>query len=275
VQMTYAPNRAGAGRERKRLVKLDVNGSRTDAPNVLSLSDIHVSDGLFQPRFDSIAYAPGRSEAHIADLTRPVKAGGDLDALTVAAFGNDWYLLDGHHRLAAYRAGGRTEPVPVRALTTDLRGTARIAWAVEASFADNKKSTLNISSADKADGAWRAVAGGEGGSKSDTAAKYGVSSSLIANMRRTKAALEACEADPEPLHSWRRAQAELARLESGKDTQADNDFAERQRRDLARRLKAVMHLRVSPGELAAALEEYEPGIVSAMSMSRMEREDDA
>lgn len=274
VQTSYAPNRAAAISERKRLIKLDANGSRRDTPDTLALADIQMAEALFQPRHDSIAYAPGRSEAHIADLTRPVRAGDDLDALAVAAFGDEWFLVDGHHRFAAYSAGGRTGAVPVRAITSDLRGTARVNWAVEASYADNKKSTLNISSADKADGAWRAVAGADGDSKAALAAKYGVSSSLVANMRRVRIALEERSAYIVRLHSWRGAQIELRRLESDGDGDSGNDFAERKRRDLAKRLRAVMDLRVSPAELAAALEDYEPGIVSAMSIVRSEERDD-
>lgn len=267
VRMRHVPMRSLAPRERAALKKLDAKGTRGDAPASLSLAHIKASPALFQPRFDSIAYAPGRSESHIAELSKVVRAGGDLDPLTVIAFGQEWYLIDGHHRWEAYSAGGRLDPVSVRALTSSRSGDDRIAWATEASFADNKKNTLNLSNGDKCDGAWRAILAGEAGSKKDTAEKYGVSQSLVGQMRATKRGLEDEGAHTDHLYFWRSARSELARLKAGDSIKGGSGFDEQQRRKLARQLKGVMDMRPDPAMLAEALEAYEPGIVSAMMLA--------
>jgi hypothetical protein len=260
------PRRLQAEKERQKLIKKDEKGSRTDTPAVLPLAKLKTVEALFQPRFDSIAYAPGRSEGHVAILSAAAKGNADLDPLMVVAFGQDWYLVDGHHRVEAYRQAGRTDPVPIKVLPSELRGAERVSWAHEASFSDNKKNRLNLSGADKADGAWRAVAAGELGSKSETALKYGVGPSTIANMRQTKKALEGLEADFTNLQSWSAAKRELAWL-GGSDGAERSNFQERQKMLLARNLKRAMQMNPAPGMLAAALEAYSPGIVNAMNLA--------
>lgn len=264
MEMT-APNRAMSDRDREALIRKDAKGSRTDAPKTLPLASLKEAPSLFQPRHDSVAYAPGRSEAHVAGLAKMVKWGGDLDPLTVMAFGQDWYLIDGHHRRAAYVSAERKVPVPVTVLKCDLKGDERVAWARVASFADNKKVHLNISGTDKADGAWLAVRDGEPGSKSELSTRYSVGPSTIANMRATKTALESGNAYMGHLYSWNTAQVERRRLERGGGETGQSDFNDKQRRLLARRLKGAMGMNPSPVLLASALEAFVPGIVMAMS----------
>ena len=254
------------------MIRLAAREPRGDTPGSLPLRDIREAHDLFQPRHGSIAYAPGRSEGHIAALARTAKAGTELDPVTVAAFGNDWYLLDGHHRLAAYREVDWAKPIPVHALQSGLRGKERVEWAIERSYADNKKDRLNLSGEDKMDGAWRAVAHGAELSVAHTALAYGVSGRTVANMRKARRALEAAGGHPELMHGWSMAQGELRHL-NGKDM-GSSDFAERQRREAAKRLKSVMDMHLSPGDLAEALEAFSPGIVEAMALARAGSGDD-
>ena len=263
----YAPNRAMAAKERANLLKLEARGSRADQPSLLALADLREAPALFQPRHDSIAYAPGRSEAHIAGLARAAAGGNDLDPLTVIAFGRHWFLVDGHHRHVAYTTAGRQEPVPVNVLVSTLREEDRVAWAVDASFADNRKNRLNLSATDKVDGAWRAVAQADGRSKRAVADAYGVSESLVADMRRTKRGLDERNAYIGHLHRWAQARGELAYLKDGESAEDRSDGWDRAQRILAMRLKPVMEMRPSPGQLAAVLEEFEPGIVQAMALA--------
>lgn len=258
------PNRALADKEHGLLVKKDARGSRTDSPTSLPPASLKVLTSLFQPRFDSIAYAPGISEGHVLGLARAAKGGADLDPLTVVAFGQDWYLVDGHHRLRAYAKVDRAAPIPVNVLVSDLKGDARVHWAVGASVADNKKTRLNMSSVDKADGAWRDVKA-RVGSKSETAAKHGVSETSIAKMRVARNALEAGGEAMSFLHSWRSAQLAVSRLNNADGANGQSDFRDKQRKVLAKRLKSVMELHPSPDLLAEGLEAFWPGIVTAMS----------
>lgn len=263
----YAPNRAMAAKERANLLRLEAQRSRADKPSVLALADLREAPALFQPRHDSIAYAPGRSEAHIAGLARAAAGGNDLDPLTVIAFGPHWFLVDGHHRRAAYAMAGRQEPVPVNVLVSELRGEDRVAWAVDASFADNRKNRLNISATDKVDGAWRAVVRADGRSKRVVAKAYDVSETIVATMRRTKRELDQRNAYLGHLQSWAAARGELAYLKDGEGAGGRSDAWDMAQRKLAMRLKPVMEMRPSPGQLAAVLEEFEPGIVQAMALA--------
>lgn len=260
-----APNRSAAAQERKRLAILAARKSRSDVPNELELHTIKAAPNLFQPRHDSIAYAPGRSEAHIKALAKTPKGGAGLDPLTIVAMGDEWFLVDGHHRLAAYKEAGWQKAVPVCILSSDLVAEQRVEWAVQLSYADNKKDRLNLNGADKLDGAWRSVAGSADMSIADTATTHGVSPRSVASMRRVKKELEDEGMRPSLMASWRMAQLELQNRQ-GKERQNGSDWQEAQRRELSKRLRAAMDMQPSAEQLAAVLEAYVPGIVMAMSL---------
>lgn len=257
------PNRQGASFAQRTLLQLDREPPTGDSPDRLSKAAIWEEPNLFQPRYDSIAYAPGRSEAHVAALARTARTGAALDPVTIVAFGSRWYLVDGHHRLAAYGEAGWTTDIPVRPLHSPLRGAERIAWAIEQSLADNKKDRLNMGTADKVDAAWQAVAHGRDRSKADTVRAFGVSDGLVANMRRVRRVLEELKVPAATFASWRSAQSELRRLQ-GDEAAPRRDLEEAQRRKVAKGLAPVMEMRLSPGQLAEALEAFSPGIVEAM-----------
>jgi hypothetical protein len=274
MKTSHAPNRMARPREWKALAKLAKCEPRQDTPVSLPREDIRQMPSVLQPRFDSIAYAPGRSEGHIAELARIAKGGVELDPVTIVAFGNGWYLVDGHHRLAAYEAAGWERPIPVRVLQSDIRGEDRVHWAVHQSVVDNKKSRLNMSNGDKLDNAWLSVATGSSMSKAETARTFGVSDSTVASMRKAKADLEEAGGDPQRMFGWRMAQTELRRLAGDDAGRGGSDFRERQRREAAKRLKGIMEMRLAPRELADALEAYSPGLVEAMALARSAAQDD-
>jgi hypothetical protein len=78
------------------------------------------TDTAYQPRDPSIAPFRDRarlereSEQHIARLAEHLQD-ADLEPLLVADTGAGLYVVDGHHRLRAYKRAGR-RPVPVRVL---------------------------------------------------------------------------------------------------------------------------------------------------------------
>jgi hypothetical protein len=128
------PNRSQWAEEANRLSSLDdkENRPRIGRPNALPIDAIKQSPALFQVRYDSIAFAPGHSEKHILNLGGFAAKGQALDPVKVVAFGTNWFLVDGHHRLEAYRRAGWKLPVPVEALQSDLRGRDRVNWAAQA-----------------------------------------------------------------------------------------------------------------------------------------------
>jgi hypothetical protein len=276
--MYDVPNRGLAPKARAALIKLSAKGSRTDTPNVLPLGSLKLATELFQPRFESMAFAMGRSHAHIDALAKIVRRGGDLDAVTAIAFGQGWYLINGHHRVKAYTAANRVSPIPVQVLHSELAGAERVAWAIKVSVVENNKNSLNMSTADKRDTAWRAVMMGEEGSKNDAAKVHDVSEGLIAKMRVVKRELEGfgrrTHFDAGLLHTWAGARGELAQLTMEDTSEAQDGFEEQQRRELAKRLDGAMKMCPTPGLLAQVLEAFEPGIVAAMMLSWVNDDDD-
>ncbi|MBX7482838.1 hypothetical protein [Qipengyuania qiaonensis] len=238
------------------------------------MADIKEERSLFQPRHDSIAYAPGRSEAHVANLAKIAKAGNALDPLTITAFGSHWYLLDGHHRLQAYHQVGWGVPVPVNVLQSDLDGEARVTWAVQESVRDNKKNRLPMSDADKIDAAWSSVARRDKLSKSATAELHGVSERVIGNMRAARKALEAAGHDCTLIVSWSAARRMAEALTGGERDSGASDWEEQQRRRASKKAKGVMEMDLSPLLLGQILEAYSPGIVESMALAlKAEQED--
>lgn len=91
---------------------------RAIEPQQVALADLRRAD-KYQPR--NVRLAPYRdrarldsaSERHIADLALKLTDGRELEPLLVARIGGSLYLIDGHHRMNAYRSEGR-QSVPVR-----------------------------------------------------------------------------------------------------------------------------------------------------------------
>ncbi|WP_338241611.1 ParB N-terminal domain-containing protein [Aurantiacibacter hainanensis] len=228
-------------------------------PSELQLDEINQAPAVFQVRYDSLAFSPGQSAKHVENLSKAIRSDGALDPVSVAAFGNKWYLLDGHHRIEAYQRTGWHAAIPVRPFTSPERGLPRVLWAQSLSLAENKKDRLNISGADRQDAAWRAVLQ-DFGSISEIASMGGVSRRQVSNMRQAKTALlEAGHKLPRLMSwGWRQAMFERRRLDD--DGPSNFDFQEKLRRDLAKRVKAALDLRPPAATLLEMLEAMRPGI---------------
>lgn len=144
------------------------------APDRLHLQAITTIPELFQPR--------GMSNRHISDLVRAIENNGEVDPMTVMQIGKRVVLIDGHHRIEAYRQAGRTLSIPVRY----FEGTLEEA-VLEAGQA-NSKVKLPMTSQERHDYAWRLVLLGKH-SKTDVARGSGISPSSVANMRKVKKGL--------------------------------------------------------------------------------------
>ena len=141
---------------------------------------------LFQPReFSHGARTVDANWVH--ELARRIGIHGELDPVLVIRLSKEWVCVDGHHRIAAYRLRKHKEPI-------------RCEWfagapkeAVDECMRRNKKETLPIPYADRCEEAWRRVLLNHG-SKKEISAACGVSTSTVANMRKTK---RRYESDPE------------------------------------------------------------------------------
>ena len=76
-----------------------------EVPKALKPDDIHVAPRVFQWRLRGRNIEP--SDMHTLELVRVIQDGETpLPPLTVYLIGDRFYVLDGHHRLRAYRSVG-------------------------------------------------------------------------------------------------------------------------------------------------------------------------
>ena len=92
----------------------DKQPPRTDQPDDLPLSELHVAPGVFQWRLENEDI--GADERHVMDLVwvlENANASKPLDPIVVYPIAARFFVLDGHHRLDAYHTAGWKGPVPV------------------------------------------------------------------------------------------------------------------------------------------------------------------
>jgi len=119
------------------------NESGARSPAALPVADIETVEPLFQPRpFD---------EAHAMEIAAAINAGRNVGPLLVYAVGERVLLIDGHHRLDAYRAAGIVAPVPVEF----FKGKPK--EAVLEARARNSPTKKAMSKLDRLNAAWTLV----------------------------------------------------------------------------------------------------------------------
>jgi len=111
----------------------------------LPIADLVIADKVFQWRGEhSDLHA---EERHMRELIRVVELGRELEPIIVIQIADKLYVVDGHHRLAAYAAVGKRS-VPV----TPFFGSFRDAWLK--SLDVNIKDKLPLTRADKYEAAF-------------------------------------------------------------------------------------------------------------------------
>lgn len=122
-------------------------GTPAERPERLPLDALRVNAEVFGLR------TGGLEEAHLSDLAHSLKFADDLDPVTVLPCGTVFYLVDGHHRLEAYRRVGRSS-IRVRYLEeTPKNARARAMKA-------GGKRTLALSKQDQMTLAWQNLLSG-------------------------------------------------------------------------------------------------------------------
>ncbi|TIN92451.1 MAG: hypothetical protein E5Y06_23355 [Mesorhizobium sp.] len=157
--------------------------ARQDAPTArprrLPLDHIQVAPAAFQVRTGA-ASAGVTEPLHVQALQRALEAKPEgarvLDPVTVYAVGKRVFCIDGHHRLAAYRAAKAKGALPVEWFHGSL------AEAIAEAAKRNQKVKLPMTQAERLEAAWRLVILGAH-SKRKTAEASGVSERTVANMR--------------------------------------------------------------------------------------------
>ncbi len=155
----------------------------------LPIADIQTWPDVFQPRSDVEATAAHGH--HLAELMRVLgSAGTHLTPITVLKINTiGWVVIDGFHRLKAYReVGGRRTHIPVTIFTGSLDEAVRF------SIAANAPDKLNMTLSDKREAAWRMVGCGVY-TQAEISQTAGVSESTVDRMRRAVTIVKASHPD--------------------------------------------------------------------------------
>jgi hypothetical protein len=136
------------------LERLEKNKQRReDTPSQLALSDVHVADKVFQwrlPDEDVLA-----DTLFVQDLVDALEAQEQplqpFDTILVVPIGQQFFLVDGHHRLDAYATFGWKGPVPVEVFPGNLQDAILEAWK------RNAHNKLPMTKASRYEAAWRLV----------------------------------------------------------------------------------------------------------------------
>lgn len=126
-----------------------------DNPKTIHLEQIRMAHSVFQPR-QFLEGSVGHSEEHIQKLVEAIfnEPSHTLDPITVWWSGEKWRVIDGAHRLIAYRRvkskGKLKNPlIPVKVFIGNLY------QAIEESVKLNSKDKLQMTKSDKANSAWK------------------------------------------------------------------------------------------------------------------------
>jgi hypothetical protein len=127
--------------------------------------DIHIANDVFQWRGDARRDRWSR-ENLIYTLAKAITNNEKpLDRLVVFPVGTDFYVIDGHHRLAAYDTAGWTKGIPVEVFAGTL-ADARLR-----ALACNVKDKLAMTPQAKSDAAWSITKENLGGLKAEQVAE--------------------------------------------------------------------------------------------------------
>ena len=230
----------------------------------LNRNSIVVAEKVFQWRLLDTDVA--NREDHILSMANVIAdSGKPLDAILVLQVGGKFYVIDGHHRLAAYDTARWNGDIPARA----IGGTLNQAY-LEAHRL-NSRNKLPMTKEDKQEAAWRLVKLQDGSSREQISEWTTVSTSNISNMRRVLKKLQGLErsADAIPIAdlTWRRALREdWAAEDGGKEWDAD-EWKEREANKIVEALMKAnigFMLRKQPEITAMALERLDPNLAGAL-----------
>ncbi|QUX93299.1 hypothetical protein CYL31_18665 [Marinomonas sp. A3A] len=212
-----------------------------EAPKIngsLELNEIHEALLVFQPR--DIHTDVSSKEQHIQNLLGAIRnePTNRLDPIVVWWSGSMWYVLDGHHRLAAYREFAKEKElmkvmIPVKAFNGSL------VQAMGEATRLNSKDKLAMTKDDKSNRAWKFVAlRAEGLSKGSISKVCKVSTATVGRMRKKLREVQQYHPD-----DWHEVALEMTWAEAidypHKEKSYDDDWQRAQAKDWAKRLSTT------------------------------------
>lgn len=233
------------------------------SPSKLRLDHIEEMPSVFQPRIvgDELA-----TERHIEALmnAKMNESGNELDPVLIWWSGKRWLILDGHHRLQAYKRlkakgkGKGASTIPVKAFKGSLRE------AQDESNRLNRKDKLPVSTEDKANSAWRYVFLGDTRSCRVLASITGASKSNISTMFKKRG-----ELIEKYGHDWQEQVDDMTWLQVktlDRESESYEEWEDRRVLDIARKLDRTFgkSLYNQPELLAKAIERYSPHLYKGL-----------
>lgn len=159
-------------------------------PKTLPLAALHAAPDVFQMRHPLLSLT--RLPEAVAALWRLIRQGVTLDPMTVWWSGQRWIVLDGHHRLQAYRHDAEEQgipqdeyPAPVMAFAGTLEEAEKEAGR------ENAKVRNPVSNQERQEWAWRLLVSGSETSPTAIVKATGISRMQVYRMRDRRADLEA------------------------------------------------------------------------------------
>jgi len=234
-----------------------------DNPQALAIKHINIAQSVLQPRSLNDISA---SEEHIRVLVKAIeqnKSSHTLDPIIVWWSGSNYRVIDGHHRLEAYRqvnkSGGiKLPPIPVQL----FKGTLRDALLEATKL--NSKDKLPMTSDDKFDRAWKLVCL-ENYTINETANVCGVGSATISRMRTILSEYQA-----KFPQTWREEVFRLtwkqAMAEGNEEKEFDQEWEIKLAKEWAQRLHNTFGRKLSsqPSVAALALQYYSQDLVPSL-----------
>ena len=157
---------------------------------------------------------------HVETLSAVLSHGNPLDRLSLwrDPESKELVVIDGHHRLEAYRQARWREPIPVSIYTCDIDHARLIA------LRENGKTRLPLTNEERMDAAWMLVSlNSSEYSKRVIVRTTGVGDGTVANMRRTRKALLKKDAEAGLPDHWWQAMARLKEREQREYTEEEYD----------------------------------------------------
>ncbi|MET3911902.1 hypothetical protein ABID59_006269 [Bradyrhizobium sp. S3.3.6] len=219
----------------------------------LALKDIRVATKVFQWR------NPGMvpSDDHIFEMAKATQNTGALEPILVMPVADKYYVMDGHHRLAAYKTAGWKGDIPAIVFSGTLDE------AIREALRRNTKNKLPMTTKERTEATWELVKLGKPGEWPDSIAETreltGAGKGTVNRMREAWTKLHSGQYEGIAGLSWRQAIAKL----DGKEQQAFDEasWLEERAQNLANDIeRAKLHLSKNPEITALALEMLDPGL---------------
>lgn len=225
---------------------------------VLKRNTIRVAEKAFQWRLPKRNMVPRHDV--IFDMARALRDGRKLPPIVVFAVGTDFYVIDGHHRLAAYDTAGKTN-IPAKVFPGRLEEAERFA------LRSNSRDKIPMAKADKLHAAWRLVRQDKDADSIATiASDAGIAESTVSNMRavlRKLRELEVAEEDILDL-SWNSARARAQGIEEQAELEDWREAEAQKLVDAIVRAKLGGSLTKNPDITAIALAKLNDGLPQAL-----------